>query len=46
MISGSENFCTFALESDFPKRKTFFGSEIKKLSKKENFNLALRAITK
>ena len=46
MICGSENFCTFALESDLPKRKTFLGPKIKKLSKTENFNQALRAITK
>ena len=30
----------------FAKTENFFGSEIKKLSKMENFNQTLRAITK
>ena len=29
-------FCTFATESDFPKRKTFWKFEDEKLSKTEN----------
>ena len=45
MICGSENFCTFAVGLGFPKRETFFDSKNKKLSKTENFNQILRAIT-
>ena len=45
MICGSENFCTFAVESGLPKWKTFCDSKNKKLSKTENFNQILRAIT-
>ena len=31
-------FCTFATESDFPKRKTFWKFEDEKLSKTENLS--------
>lgn len=31
-------FCTFATESDFPKRKTFWKSENEKLSKTEHLS--------
>ena len=31
-------FCTFATESDFPKRKTFWKSKDEKLSKTEHLS--------